>query len=611
MNSNKGDANIMLALVGIIFIIFMLIIVLSSAFGENIKRHKMIFDEVGIMKAKNTFVLLNRSLTETWRISSAQAIYNTGDESIGCGADGDLAKGDLVYGYWYQYNPASEKTPSCADKNPDGTNDCKLNDDGTNRYPYPRLSDEKYNYAGYNPRICFPHATHLVSYLDEKFKPYKNISKEFEANSANVKISNINNKFILTENNKLVNDVTQDISIELGKTTIKSSPEYKIIFGPEVSDILYGGWMATQLFLSFSDSITDDKNFYNDERTKDPAYNYGLRYQSIYDDNPDTKDSYEKRIKDEIINKSILLEKTPQAKFSIDFNDFELIAHNESYKILSSVTPPSGTTYKTGLILHYDATVRITGEKGIEAANCIEPSDDTKSTLDEKVNGVDNAWQFGDKKYTNEEIVQLVEAIMQVKDGRFNMDSNRESSNIKAAIEYIHDLFDKLKNDANNEENMIKFVIAAYDSNCGEDCVNNARDIARDAGKTDIWNYNEISSFLPAETQNYVAKVLGNYICYGGFVSSSANYYFNEEKNKFYKKPFSLVFKVEDYLPAIDCNMPATYFSYITENRNDLLCCDGVFYSCNVEGLGGNNIPVGNSADCIDGQFQCNDNGFA
>src|SRR3989338_1091286 len=61
-------------------------------------------ESVNIVKLKSTFLLFNQSIGTTWLISTAQAIFQAGDESIGCG--GQIG---LPGGYWYKLNPTQAR----------------------------------------------------------------------------------------------------------------------------------------------------------------------------------------------------------------------------------------------------------------------------------------------------------------------------------------------------------------------------------------------------------------------------------------------------------------------------------------------------------------------
>ena len=113
--------------------------------NNNIEsRTKLNFESLSLMKLKSTFLLFNQSLGTTWLISTVQAVFITGDESVGCGKDDSR----LSEGYWYQ-------------RRPDAARDGQTDSRGNPRIP----AADKYNIPGFNPQICYPRDQHVKEYI--------------------------------------------------------------------------------------------------------------------------------------------------------------------------------------------------------------------------------------------------------------------------------------------------------------------------------------------------------------------------------------------------------------------------------------------------------------
>ena len=69
-------------------------------------------------------------------------------------------------------------------------------------------------------------------------------------------------------------------------------------------------------------------------------------------------------------------------------------------------------------------------------------------------------------------------------------------------------------------------------------------------------------------------------------------YYHNERENTFEKRPITLTYKAEDYLPALDCTQygPPFYAVFSWNSGSDMACCAGLLFSC---GTNINRLPAG------------------
>src|SRR3989338_4499318 len=105
----------------------------------------------------------------TWLVSSTQAAYQGGQESLG-------------QQYWYQGD--------------DGQFSLIL--------PGPAFC----NSEGSNPRICLPQSPHVSNYLLEKMNDYKNIKAKINLNGVDVVISSITPAYIWPANSLILSKVS-------------------------------------------------------------------------------------------------------------------------------------------------------------------------------------------------------------------------------------------------------------------------------------------------------------------------------------------------------------------------------------------------------------------
>ncbi|MFH0832109.1 MAG: hypothetical protein V1900_00075 [Candidatus Aenigmatarchaeota archaeon] len=154
----KADATF----TSIIFIILM--IALASGFTLMNTRaahaeEKISFEKAELIKAENTFYIIDKSLGETWFLSAVQAIFKSGN---------------LGEEYWYR----------------DGQSLVKNDDD-------------------------------IAKSLAESMNDYLKIQKSIKVNGVDVKISDIKAKFSVKDD-EIVSEVTQKLDMSFGNTEISA-----------------------------------------------------------------------------------------------------------------------------------------------------------------------------------------------------------------------------------------------------------------------------------------------------------------------------------------------------------------------------------------------------
>ncbi len=661
----KGAGEILFAILAMILLFVILGIFVTYLRANATQQQNIMYEELELTRLKNTFSLVDRSLGMTWYISSIQALFRTGDESIGCGYD-DYQYTDIPNamkdGYWYQYSdPKAFKNQKLVDiKNG-------------------QMLGGKYSFKGSlkYPQVCYPQTNDIDNYIGDKFGPFKNIPTDFTENDIQFKISNPDTQFDLTED-KLIATSTQHIVANPEQTTptIDTTTTNTNNIDTKMIAMTESGRNIVDKAFGFYDSL-------NDNRYSSPFfYSQGLN-----------KDVYlavaKKKISDDIAAAI-----KPGLTYTISMNNPEIRAGNPGEVGFSPEID------KQGLVLHYDASVTIS-ENGIvttSATGCdvaqdyvqlignaydsynnwiyvhsegggysgglqiIVPGTETKmefskeeitlmvsamikteSTCNFKAvsdcgaagilqimpktaidlglkniykNTDDNPYLEGctdsEHNYLIENLqyaARLKAAIQsatddnQVKTIDDRLDPQKE---IPAAMKYIRDRFDYMRQFTKDKTTLMQLVIASY--NTGQGNVKNAIDKLPEAQRTDV-KYSDISGYLMSVTQDYVNKVVGFYISNGGSMATNGYYYYDENADTFRQKPFSLNLKIEDYLNVLDCvkeqpMQPQVTLDMTWNSGFDLVCCGGALWSCradNLNNMGNHNLGLNDKIDSTRG----------
>ncbi|MBI2971237.1 MAG: hypothetical protein HYY37_02340 [Candidatus Aenigmarchaeota archaeon] len=202
--------GISIVLIGLIFGI--------AVFGTNIKTYKINIEEAGLLRAKNTFYLANRSLGMTWYVSTIQTIFKTGYTGVG-------------ERYWYLTDPTEQK-----------------------RIIVPEAG--KCNADTANPKICLPQNKHVSDYLLGIMQGYLSIPSDPAVNDVRLGITGI--RLDARPNNfwpaydRVTALVTQRLQASyLGTHVDAETRNDNVIFTP-FKKLVAGGWRLVGVATEFS-----------------------------------------------------------------------------------------------------------------------------------------------------------------------------------------------------------------------------------------------------------------------------------------------------------------------------------------------------------------------
>ena len=496
----KGDAGeILFTIFAAILIFFFLMVVMTSVTSSNQKSQEIVLEELAIVKAKNTFFLVERSLGMTWYVSAVQSIFRTGYESMGCGIDEEdegipADKADKMKdNYWYQYSdtklPKKSGLPAAADK-----------------YNFDILT-----ITDAAPLICYPRGAvpgeegRLLAYLSKKFVPFKDIPDKFTANGVPFVIQNMQTGFVVEDDEidvKSEQDVTANPNAQ--PTIIAPVINNNVIF-TKFKQVVEGARKIVDAALAMSNSLKLGQR---------PGSE--LLYTTA-----SAADRYRLGAKNLIKNRfqSVL----PKNAFRIDVtykpgNDISLRAGDENemgYK------DASGSQYqftKQGLILHYDADIKIQENfLGTSGSSLVCKTPQFENIIRQKIEAADNGgeWSiggfFGTYKLSYDEVQTLVEAMIQQESdwdpnavstaGAIGLmqivpsqhpectgDLKDPATNIECGVNFLYTLMNEItdEKDEGSRDNMIKLSLAAYNS-----------------GKTALYNYIECAKKIGGETPTF------------------------------------------------------------------------------------------------------------
>lgn len=608
----KGDAGeILFTIFAAILIFFFLMVVMTSVTSSNQKSQEIVLEELAIVKAKNTFFLVQRSLGMTWYVSAAQSIFRTGYESVGCGIDEEdegLSKDAMKDNYWYQYSDT--KLPK------------------KSGLPPPQ---DKYNFNPLSvntaPLICYPRGAleegHLLAYLNKKFAPFKEIPDKFTANGVPFIIQDMQTDFVVKDD---------EIDTKSNQSVTANPNTQPRIVAPVTNDNV--------IYTKLKQMVAGARKVVDNAIALSDSLKTGSRAGSELLFTPSsTADNYKSDAKTKIKNKfqSVL----PKNAFRIDVtykpgNDIELRAGDDDelgYKEKGAGSPYQFT--KQGLILHYDAdiSIRELGDVSFSGTAC------DATPFSAAVENAVSAWEFSDTDihlglipwvtttfdYSKDEVRAFVTAIVQAESLRAddgscdpssiscagaaglmqlipetarsyglyvpmygtdtvtcpgsisNIDDNRCNSitpaacrpveddrfdaqkNIQGGTKYLHSLFNKLAEYTKDKDALMKLAAAAYNGGPGEKGKQEGvigaieKAVKNDGADANNIKFSDIEKYLPDQTQAYVPRVLGFYVANGGSISSSSYYYHDEKNNRFTPRPFELDMSVEDNLNVLDC----------------------------------------------------------
>jgi hypothetical protein len=682
----KGAADMMMAILLVIMMALFLSSYIYMLNTDQGKTAELNLREAEIQKLANTYNLLNKSLGMTWYISTVQSVFNASDQSLLCGAD---VKDDaLPEKYFYRYDPTKPKKIKDAQQfildRDSGAEDYKYNDFQP-RLCYPTRKDavdlialDFADYLGIRKRID-------INGIALEIKP--DIENTIGFNSNGVESKTNQNILLTTSNGKIEETTTNSVTMTTEFPKMVDFSNYLVYYFAKLSDDF------TDESVSGTADSSYDRRLRMQDLNVDKNTNLEKVCQMSICDAPvgsDTgSDVYMARIKKDAIETPLNILKlgTGLTKSSLNtVGKLELLtaARNNAPAFNKNDMRDAG-----GMMLHY--TYTITPAEGTltgSAATCdFETRDRYMSMLQDAVKA--QTWTFGDVSYSEDDIIAFISGTIQQESawnseavsacgaaglGQFMPGTAREygmtyvpnynqineycgsnrltecrnnifncdqaddrfdtTKNINGMARYIHFLLNRVivtQHYTQDGYEALRLTAVSYNGGPGslDRAVANANTYLGGFALDNV-KFDDIAAYLLPETQNYVPRVMGYYMCYGGSLSGSGNYYYHNAKtNNFVKKAISLTTKAEDYLPAIDCtDVPyddapglsrpakdffnaARFFAWrhnpITSNVavyedgtpdqfqmlfGDLACCGGKLWGCSAGIDGVTEIPV-------------------
>ncbi len=369
----KGAGVTISNIVMIVTVLLIFFFLVGAAYVNILKTQKIILEENELFKVKNTFFLVNKSLAETWRLSTIQSVFYAGDTSVECGFD---TRGkNLLIGekYWLRTPIESAKT----------------NKAGARLAPE---DGEKYNKET-TPIICGPNRNHLESVLNSKMAEFSK-GASIKANNLDVDIRDVRST-VKAEDEKIVATTSYALEVSSGGcansiscastiTTNVSSIDVElgrmvdiarqIVFqgvAPETVDIPVGNLLdySTAFIRFFVDPATD-------EELNNANHIYSLKYQDIFATPtfglPATNSWLEYVEKQRGIISTIAMWRNLFNFKGTYLKNSDIIV---SFSKQDLISPPQGAGMLlrgTGLLFHYDITITIRSKEQYYFHNEIE-----------------------------------------------------------------------------------------------------------------------------------------------------------------------------------------------------------------------------------------------
>lgn len=354
----KGAGDTISRIVMIVTVVLIFSVLVASAFSNSLKTQKIVLEETELFRVKNTFFLANKSLAETWRLSTIQTVFYAGDTSVECGFD---AKGrSLLIGekYWLRTPIANAKT----------------NKAGATLVPE---SGQKYNKET-TPIICGPKRNHVETVLNNKMTEFSK-GANIKANNLDVDVRDVRST-VTAENEKIVaatsyalevssggcaNSVScastttvniSSIDVELARMVdfarqiVYEAPRPEVFPNIEVGNLLDYSIAFIQFLV---DPVTK-------EELSNSAYIYALKYQDVFASSTfglDPTNSFQEYLNKQMGTIGSIIQANPfqstylkNSRITTAFSKSELIS------------PPQGAGMMlrgTGLLYHYDITITI------------------------------------------------------------------------------------------------------------------------------------------------------------------------------------------------------------------------------------------------------------
>mgnify|MGYP001602965032 CR=1 FL=1 len=520
-----------------------------------------------ILKLKSTFSLFNASLGNTWFISTVQAIFMTGDESIGCGTDDPLAE-RLPDGYWYMRDPNQGR---------DGLTDSQGR-------PIERIpSTLKYNENGLNPQICYPRDIHVLTYLQNKLEcdGLLNLKTPMDAGGVAIVFDSV--RSVCNGNSKAVSNSP---SLNLNDDNIESKFSQSITATYGDGRIVAQTENYNKVMTSFRQMVAKARAAIGNLLTLGDAHEAyaGLQYTQSTN-----KVAYENRVKSFV--ETILTTSMPTGVLATADIQTDMRAADATV---------SSVMYKgSGLVVHYSATAIYT-----EGATQVSNTLFSWPTNSRKLNSC-----YGFRKLDENDPGRFHMGIDIVPDGDETVNAVGDGVVVDTYNECPVGALGSLCGGPGSEKygNMVLIKHANYYSfyaHLKKDSIMVAKGDSIGAGQQiAVMGSSGSSTGVHLHFELRTQATAGSAVNPCTLIDCTQStdkkcdtintltqptpgvYYYNDENaNAFVKRPIRLEYIAEDYMPALDCaklSSPIAAFTWL--GTNDMLCCAGNLFSCNAD----------------------------
>jgi hypothetical protein len=562
----KGAVKTMRTLIVITIMLALFGTYLYMANNYTQINQKLNLDTLEVSKMKNTFALFNRSLDVTWFVTTAQIIFRTADESIGCGYDDNR----IVKDYWYQGKDdrARDINPTDMEGNP------------KERVP----SVDKYNALGMNPQICYPRDNHAADYMIVKLVDDGFLGMKKSLDADGVTLSRDDPSLQINISDREINATfTQELRAKFGTGSIITNVTHHEVIYTILRKMMIAGRSAVDRLLLFGDSF---HNF------NIPPAEDGIHYMpnGLQDATATpSEEAYRSRISGLV--RAVIIAAYASEDMKTDVNIEEMVLSSGDGKL----GMPSGSL----LIVKYRAKVRYSEiPSGIAAAPLENPlgwpvaSRRITSCFGYRTDPINGDGRFHNGVDIGAQVPGNNDPVMALKDGTV-VDLNDK------CLPTQHEGCDKAGfGDYGN------FVLIKYDTFYSLyshlQTVTVTKDQSVSAGQeigtmgmtgksTGIHLHFEIrkdgTTMTREDPCNYIDCSLSEEEqCIGLNMNTSNMYYYHDEiSNMFEKRPVTLEFKAEDYLPAMNCMYWVNItdvFTFNLKKQNDMMCCAGRLFMC-------------------------------
>ncbi len=560
-------------------------------------------ESLQLLRLKSTFETFNQSLGMTWFISTVQSVFATADDSIGCGID----DGRVPAGYWLKTDPTKSRNKSAAVLMTNG---------------------KKYSDFGLNPIICYPQDNHVKDYISKTLleSGYLNLIRSFSVGGINMQLEQNSRRDAvdaLFEINLLDDHVNSKFSqkitarYESSRSEIVKTTENFNLMKTLLRPIVESARRAIGLLLVFGDSMY-------------------VTNQLSYRPSTQSADAY--------INQFSSVIKSLAISPSLTNVDQSVSVKTDISGVDSSNAGVFDQAIGHGLVAHYIATITYTeGMSSSPATRLSWPTDSRaiKSCYGPRQSPTDGSGQFHEGIDIGPSTPSVGENIYAVADGTIiSITTICPTGNIppgcsygnKAIIDHggFYSFYAHLESiSVQAGQQVSQGTVIGVMGNTG---VSTGIHLHFEIRTPDQSTRANPCRYIDC-TQSTLKTCEGG----PGGDSSDGYYYHDTTSNIFYKRPVSLEYTVEDYVPALDCQQYSqlpprpTFFNW--QVSNDMACCAGFVFSCNAnipKLAAGQSIALGsytgenldcdnnlNSLQCICNNIlsgrvlKCSDNGFS